>query len=429
MVKRKTHTAYARPQWPSDWLLSLPRFGVRGVLVGMAATTLAIFAFAQSAASLGLAVPLFRAFGSGFYAVQADMRKAEMQYQRQPRAVSGPRLISAARGWLAQEPTSARSMRISGWGAEMTGNGTAAIQAMQAADRVSRRDIGVRAWIMRDRVRGNDVAGALREFDTMLRLTGTQRSDLLRQLSALLVIPDARSALIRYARPSTPWFPDLVAEAAVKPDAAVPLAQLLLAGRYVPVREDLTLRYNVMLKALADRGRVDLIEQLYPRLPGASRQVMYSLSLASKTDEVQYAPVAWDLLSASDYGAERSVSQSGAAGDGIRGFAAPLTRGVVARKMLFGMEQPARITWRVYDSVPTEQAEAIWRVRCLDVGESASSELARSVNLFRLTQRRLYGMLVRGGCHVAMLELVVAGGSGSYPAEIAVSGLTVSKKL
>lgn len=111
-----------------------------------------------------------------------------------------------ARLSLLHNPLSVTSLSILALQADASGAGLEhARPLMSAAERLSRRDLLMQLWLIEDRVRQEDVAGALRHYDRALSIYPEAEPLLFPILAGALDTPDIRKGLLGYVKARRPW--------------------------------------------------------------------------------------------------------------------------------------------------------------------------------------------------------------------------------
>jgi hypothetical protein len=372
----------------------------------------AVASAAQSAAEFGAVIPAFRPLGPSFYAWRADLLRAEIALHRRATPQRAQLAARAAQTVVTVEP-----LATAGWRtlarAKMGGNNRQARAVMVAADRLSRRDPAIQAWLLEDGIQRRQVASTLVHFDALIRTEPEARDRLLRQLAVVLENAQARRDLIAYVRADNPWFGDFNRAAISRPGSIMPYASLLQQVRTLPAGAYNEQSYAAVVTRLVREGQFTALRNLYPRLPGADSGAMRSISL-SETDDPRYPPIGWVLSEEPDRGAALIQSSDGDDTGAIEIFADPLISAVVANRLIWPPANARTIRWRVADREGARGASANLQLRCLDAVE-------RSENL--LERQAASSIAIPANCPVAMLELAIFGGTGRDPATVVIDRL------
>lgn len=398
---------------------------VSAIPLGLVMLVVAILAFAQASARVGLTLPLFEPLGHSFHAWEGPLKLAEAAAVTRtppPRHLS-PQLIAQGQSALASEPLSSNAIRAIGLGRDLVGDRDGARRAMRAADAMSRRDGVAQLWLINDAIRRNRPAETLAHYDALLRTTPEVGEQLLVQLAAVLPVPEARAILRSYMVGHNPWLEPFLGVAVARAPRSAPIAQLVIETGRMPDQPLLRERYAGLVERLARENEFGLLRRVYPLLPGSSAESLTSVSLSRATTEQGYAPVTWKLASEADWGgALVPIAESRT--PGLEFYALPDTRGTTGSKII--TLDPARqqmLTWRLVERSRNDRASARWTARC--VAGSGSGSVVRSENLALLAEGRAYRLRLPGGCAMIVLSMQVAGGVGRDPATFIVDRLTV----
>lgn len=130
----------------------------------------------------------------------AKGERAFALFSANPRATAEARRLAVEA--LARDATAVSAVRTIGVIYEARGDQQGAARAFHYSERLSRRDFPTQLWLIEERVRQNDVAGALRHFDRALRTSNLAPPVLLPILVSatedkLLVEPIARLLLAK----------------------------------------------------------------------------------------------------------------------------------------------------------------------------------------------------------------------------------------
>ncbi|KZE13274.1 hypothetical protein [Sphingomonas hankookensis] len=143
-----------------------------------------------------------------------------------------------ARQALRHDPTAVSAVATLGINAQIRENTAAARRIFAYADKLSRRDLRTRLWAIEDAVARNDIAGALRNYDTALRTSRVAADLLFPVLASAITNSDIRSDLIRLLGTRPIWGDHFVTYLAVNgPDTratASVLATLRSRGMNLP---------------------------------------------------------------------------------------------------------------------------------------------------------------------------------------------------
>lgn len=199
--------------------------------------------------------------------------------------------------------------------------------------RLSRRETALQLWHIERSVTENDIPGALRHYDYVLRAHPELNNLLFERLVGALDEPAIRQALVPYAKARTNWVGDMLRFAVTNGGNPVAMSALILESGGLSNFADGATLGRLVLETLIGAGAVDQARDFYLRAPGASRALLQdpALNPASATG---MTPIAWELRSSEDTFAAFSKDE-GNGRTGITIQMPPERSAVVARKMLF----------------------------------------------------------------------------------------------
>lgn len=385
---------------------------------------LAVLAFAQAAASAGLAIDGFRPLGAGFFSWRVEQMQLSIDVFESRDRADAKRAIVVGQSTLRLAPLNPRSLWLIGIGRELKGDLPGARRAMEQAERVSRRDGAVELWLGVDNFRREAVKAGLRNFDLMLRGDRNAATTVMPRLSMIILAPEGRRHLAPYIREDNPWLLDLLQAAVSSLPRAEPLAALLIdRGKKAPDIASVRPIYATLMKRLIREREYRQALRLHPLLPGSIAESLRDIGVAGDgTSESGYPPFIWDFSDSSERG---GVLVGVGREAGLDIFGSPGTIGIAASKLVEPLGRGA-FGWRVDDRTVNFQSEAVWEATCL-IGESAGT-VRRSVNLLGdgVPLGRTMMMRLPEDCRLLRMEMRIAGGVGRTPATITVSSLKLS---
>lgn len=384
-----------------------------------------VLAFSQAAASTGIVIDSFRPLGGVFFSWRSGQTQLARSLHDGRTKVDPKLLTKSGRTGLSYAPLSARSLWMVGKGYEAEGNMPRARTAMERAEKITRRDATVQLWLSEDAIRRKEINEALGHYDLIIRSTPEARSEILPRLAALMVAPLGRKYLLSYARPSNPWFPDLLATAVERLPRVEPVGLLLLERRAkAPNLPQLEPVYSKLVAKLVSEGSHDVALDLYPLLPRGDVAVLRNVSgVIDGKPLTGYAPFIWDFATEAS-GA--TLVSTGAGQAGMEFYGSSGTIGVAASKLV-APGQARQIRWRIDERSPNLQSSAAWVATCL----SGQSEGARQTSVNLLDKAVPTGkdltMTLPTGCTIVRLDMRIAGGIGSNPASLIITRLSLAK--
>ncbi|QCB54747.1 hypothetical protein E5675_10090 [Sphingopyxis sp. PAMC25046] len=384
---------------------------------------LAVLAFSQAAASIGLAIDSFRPLGAGFFSWRSGQMRLAISVYEPGKKVDSERLIDTGRATLKLAPLNPRSLWLVGKGLEIEGNMADARKAMRQSDRLSRRDGAVQLWLAQDNLRYGSPAEGIRHFDLMFRGDHRATTEMMPALAMIIMSPEGRRHLAPYIRRDNPWILDLVQAAVTRLPRSAPVAQLLIDRRAVaPDVPYIRPIYAQLVGRLFQEKQYELALRLHPQLPGAEKESLHGVSVTADATE-GYPPFVWAFADGAEQGAVPIALDDGQTGLEITG--APGTVGIAASK-IFTPPAGSAFRWQVIDRTPNLQASANWEMTCL-LGPSVKT-IIRSNDLLATSVplKRTHELRVPDGCRLVRLDMRVAGGIGRNPSLFSIGKLSLA---
>lgn len=325
-----------------------------------------------------------------------------------------------AREALESAPIDARALRVFALAEEIAGRGAAVPAMMRLSERITRRDPATQLWLIEERIAANDLAGALRHYDTALRASRALDALLFPLLAGGLDDPAIRRAFIPYVKGAPPWLPRFLSSAVDQPAPTLADA-MVAAGGFPPGEPYAALRSQLMLR-LAQTGAVGPLLRLYATVPGADRRLLASTAFDKAGTDPAAAPVSWELMNTPSAAVAFEAAGQGSALIDVA--LAPNSNMVVARKLL--ALPPGTYAFAGSQSVGrwNGEARAFWDLACIRGGQSIN--IWRSPPLRAGAVRASPGPVVPAGCDGQYLQLVMAAGQGAEGVEMQVRGVTLA---
>lgn len=385
---------------------------------------LAVLAFSQAAASIGLAIDSFRPLGAGFFSWRSGQMRLSIKVFESQSTSNAKQAVATGRATLELAPLTPRSLWLIGRGEEIQGNIPAARRAMLQAHHISRRDGAVELWLGVDNLRGGKEEAGLRHFDLMMRGDRQTGATIMPRLALVLASPEGRRALAPYIDDENPWLLDLLHAATTNLPRAAPLAITLIdRKKEAPDIRYARSVYAALMKRLVREGDYKLALRLYPLLPGSDAKALREVdATGEERSDGGYPPFVWDFSDGSAQGGNVVAVEGGRTGLEI--FGSPGTVGVAASKLV-APKEATHLLWRIDDRVANVQGSARWEAVCLIGARKRAT--TQSVDLLDSNVRlnRIMKMALPDKCELLQLDMRIAGGIGRSPATILVSNLEI----
>ncbi len=381
------------PRSPREWAL---RGGLAvAALVAGGFSTAQTFGYALR----GVAPERAVAFAPGDGRILADLaeqRAASGATDARTRA----RIDALARQALRREPMAAPALTALAIDAEYRGDRTAARRFIAQSDRLSRRELGTRLWLIEDAVGRGDIKAALGHYDVALRTARAAPDTLFPVLAQAIGDEQINRGAAAILAKSPAWKDEFFAylgEKSSDPAASARLFRRLTAAGVAPGEGP----QAGVVNALIAKGRFASAWDFYRTLrPGARRDRLrdpeFTAGLA-RPSLFDWLPVTLDAgISASIQGGERG---------GVFDFAAPATVGGTVLQQ-FELLAPGtyRLSGRSAGLAQPADSRPYWQLVCADGREAGRVEVGNADQ----GEGRFAGTLtVPAGCPAQTLRLVV----------------------
>lgn len=233
---------------------------------------------------------------------QAGVTQANARRSSQVR-VQIAKATAFAHEALGRDPTVVPAVVALGLAAELRGEADSARQWFAYSERLSRRNLTAQLWLIEDAVRRNDIAGALRHYDTALRTKSATASLLFPLLAAASNDPAIEPELRKTLSSRPIWASDFIGFLSANTPDPVATASLFIALRRSGVNVHGAASAAIIGKLL-DAAHFDAAWTYYTTLrPGTQRVRSRDPEFAAILDrptELDWVPLPHDTgLSAS----------------------------------------------------------------------------------------------------------------------------------
>lgn len=386
---------------------------------------LAVLAFSQAAASLGLAISSFRPLGGGFFSMHSSQAQVATGLYEKNRRIPAKVVGRTGREALVLTPLNPRSLWLVGRSMEMQGQVNEARRAMLQAEKISRRDSAVQFWLGIDRLKKGHIGEGLRSFDLVIRTDDNAADLIMPRMAMISLSPEGRRHLAPYISEGNPWLLHLLSSAVKDLPRAAPVAALLIErGKQAPDIPHVRDVYETLVQKLINEKSYASALRLYPLLPGASASSLRNVGGAKgATLDEGYPPFIWSFSDSEAQGGSIVSVENG--GTGLEVFGASGTVGIGATKLVAPRGNSA-LQWQVTSRTVNMESRAVWIGTCL-LGAGAGAK-AESTNLLADSAplNRTFKMNLPADCDLLRLDLRIAGGIGRTPSSLIISGLELA---
>ncbi|WP_298470682.1 hypothetical protein [uncultured Erythrobacter sp.] len=286
-------------------------------------------------------------------------------------------ILGIVRQSVSDLPINASAFRLYGLASAANADLPGVREQMAVSERMERRDAGAQLWLIQDAVERNDVAGALRHYDTALRIEQSTSAVLYPVLTDALESETIRERFVPYIKSTPPWLESFLRFAVSNTKDPVAIAELAkLSGGFPEGSAYSSLDRELLTQLVAKENYREAIDH-FRRINGADKTVANGLELTGASTAEAYSPVTWQPFSID--GIEPFVLAS-AQGEGMVEIEAEMEAGYtgpVARKLL--ALEPGRYSmsasFRAEDFGTQDQAS--WRIVC--AGSQGADPLVNEV--------------------------------------------------
>lgn len=337
----------------------------------------------------------------------------------------GPSIIRAAERSIREQPLNAAAFRL--YGLVRTANSDLdAIGAQVAmADRLSRRDLAAQLFLIEYAVRRNDIAAALRHYDTALRVEESSGALLYPVLTAAMSEPLIRQRFRPYLAARPPWLESFLRQAVSTSKNPAEIAALAMEAGGFPSSDEYSSLDTELLVALEAAEQFPALVRYYGSLDHADRSLLTTLAFTEANTRRSLAPVSW-----LPYAIEGIDSVFVTTAEGQLELEAELDSGFagpVARKLT---ALPAGI----YRLSAAMRAEAFqpddnirWQIVCAKSGTETGRELLNQT--VEMAARFAFGgqFTVPAGCPVQRIEIFGQTGFGIDAATVSIASPSLKR--
>jgi hypothetical protein len=311
-------------------------------------------------------------------------------------------LTATARRALKSEPLSPSALRQIGLAADAANDHNRARDLMQISNRVSRRDLGAHAWMIADRAAAGDIAGVLDHYDLALSTDDRAAALLLPALSAALVDPQIRSALLPFIGKARPWMAGFLGYAIANNARPQDLADLVMARGGLPGEPGYGARETQLLKQLVAKAQYAAAYRYGHSLRGGRASALSEAGFTEQTMDPALVPLTWQLTDQPEVRARRDDASR------LAVLAASNARGVAASRVLFLRPGAYQFTQAIAPLPQTEPAPLTWELHCLPSGPS-DLIWRQVVPASQSATRYRSAIIIPAQCQAQKLSLIITG--------------------
>jgi len=299
--------------------------------------------------------------GAGVWLASSDTSAHELDRARtliqQGRAPTAPQVQDSVRKALRRDLTQPAALEMRALAFERNGDRESAARLYGLSDRIGRRSLATRLWLVQDAVQRGDVKGALANMDVALRTSSAAPTFVFPAMVHGLDDPELVEPIAALVNRPSDWREGFLIYATDNADSSS-AAALLLNARTVPfiVKDELDRK---LVARLVDDGKFALAWQLDaafdPRPPGTGL-----VEDGSFNDPAVRYPFGWGLNDKGEIGASRETEN----GRPVLAYHANVAEsGQVAAQVLMLKPGTYALDLLAGRSAPTE-VPPVWTLAC-----------------------------------------------------------------
>lgn len=328
---------------------------------------------------------------------------------------------------VEEQALNPRALRILGNLYEMRGDTALVPPLMQLSHQMSRRNFGTQYWLATDKLKKNDVNGALQHLTLSLTTTPESRETLFPILATVMAHPEVADNFAPYIKSNADWVPDFIMKSIEDRKNLVPLADLIIKAKGVPsgVRNDDAIARLIL--ALAQAGEVKPAADVFRTMQGAPLSLLTSAEFTPDNASPKFQGLGWSISSDPSLG---GYFDSDGAHMQMILAAAPGKQGNVARKPLLLPAGSYKLSIKYNVSQMVSNAEFGWEMRC--TGGPTTTIGKEIIGKGKITLVKNEAVLqdqfiIVPQCEAQYLDLSVSGGADRMSLEIVVNSISIAK--
>ena len=310
------------------------------------------------------------------------------------------RLVAWAKAAVQDSPLNAGAVRNYALAKMYGDDRSASLRALDVAQRISRRDLGVQLQLATNAAEGNNLEKALQHYSNALSTHVSSHQLIFPVLSQAIgnKLLDEPFAKLIGTKPL--WVNDFISFVLAQGRGSEGLARVLRKSNGVPAGPEKTMLEKRIIQALVNDGAAYEVRAFYLSLANADKSLITSTSISTDDFSIVLPPVSWTMTQTSDILTEFDADRQA-----LKTQVAARMSGVVAQKMLFwppgvydismqsqviGQAPGASLTWTIFCISKAEP------LKIIESGITANARIA-----------------IDGRCPAQLLEIRAAGGTAA----------------
>ena len=329
-------------------------------------------------------------------------------------------LSEDAKASIASHALNPTALRLMASAARNKGDRARYSLLMTLAEKVALRDGKIQLSLLQDALRSNDVPGALRHADIIIKTSEASRPEMFGALTQMLSDSDARKRIAEFFETNAFWTPEFFTFASTNSARPDDVAALALALPKVMRGKDYAQGRSVLLRTLADKGSPAMLLKFYLAIPGANLKLLSSPALTPASITNTVPPISWQFFQESDTAGNIISSDAGELM--LEALALPGASAKIARKALF--LRPGSYTLSLVSDLSgqAEGASVTVTIICPSQYKGQSAELAKFAINEKTTSQKF---LVPENCPGQIIELIAKGGSGQDESRVVMNKINL----
>lgn len=326
-----------------------------------------------------------------------------------------PEVKALVRKALARDLTLVPAIEVRALDLALSGRTDDARRLFQLSDRLSRRSLPTRLWLIQDSVDHGDVAGALKNFDIALRTTSDAQPILFPVLARAAADPTLTVALARMLDRTSDWrlmFINWTLTNGAHLEGVASVVAQMRDRRFIIGN---AIDQQLMQKLVDDHQYVPAIA-----LNAKFGRPVHGIADRHFADPSAHYPFGWGLVSDGSLTAERTA---GGAGPVLSYRAEPAHSGQIAAQLL--TLQPGRYALAAKTAADASGEAPYWTVNC---GDAGGTELVQLDQPLRGGTQAVAEFAVPPGCAAQWLTLRLRPSASATPQTGAIAWISVGPR-
>lgn len=286
-------------------------------------------------------------------------------------------ILGVVRQSVSDLPLNAPAFRLYGLASATNADLPGVREQMAVSERMERRDAAAQLWLIEDAVERNDIASALRHYDTALRITESTRAVLYPVLTDAMESELIRERFVPYMQSPAPWLESFLRFAVSNTTDPVAIAELARISDGFPEGPAYSSLDRELLTQLVAKEDYQEAMAHFRRIEGVEAAITTDLAVTAKSTAEAYSPVTWQPFSID--GIEPFILASPAGNGQVEieaemeaGYSGPFARKLIAL-------EPGRysLAARLRAEDFGTQDQASWRLFC--AGSAGAEPLVSEV--------------------------------------------------